>query len=108
MTDLPSAAGRVCVMVRASAPAGDPAAVEKAYHEVSQALEGTSGLIGNVLLRCVDEPGSFVVLSEWQDLDAFRSWENGDDHRAATAPLRPLQARDGRKPFGIYQVTASY
>lgn len=100
--------GRVRVLVYASAPGDDPRAVEDAYHTVSAALAGTPGLLGNALLRSVHEPGAFVVMSEWTDLDSFREWEEGAEHRGATAPLRPLQDGRGRGPFGVYEVTAAY
>ncbi|MEV5708031.1 antibiotic biosynthesis monooxygenase [Actinoallomurus sp. NPDC052274] len=100
--------GRVCVLVYASAPGQDPDAVEAAYHRVSRALQGTPGLLGNVLLRSVHEPGAFVVMSEWQDMAAFRTWEEGAEHRGTTAPLRPLQDRGSGRSFGVYQVTAAY
>ncbi|GLW63955.1 antibiotic biosynthesis monooxygenase [Actinomadura rubrobrunea] len=100
--------GRVRVLVYASAPGDAPEAVETAYHTVSRALEGTPGLIGNALLRSVHEPGAFVVMSEWTDLESFRAWEKGAEHRELTAPLRPLQDDRGRGPFGIYEITAAY
>jgi heme oxygenase (mycobilin-producing) len=108
VSGLAGASGRVCVIIRATSPRNDPTAVEQTYHTVSRALRGTPGLLGNALLRSVDEPGSFVVFSEWQDLAAFRSWEQGADHREVTAPLRPLHNGDGARSFGIYEVDATY
>ena len=100
--------GSVHVLVYARAPGDEPGAVETAYHGVSRALEGTPGLLGNVLLRSVHDPRAFVVMSEWRDLAAFRAWEEGADHRDTTAPLRPLQDREKGAAFGIYEVAAAY
>lgn len=100
-------AGAVRVVVYARSPADDPVAVERAYHDISRELAGTPGLRGNELLRSVDDPHDFAVVSEWDNLMAFRSWEEGAGHRGTTAPLRPYQqARPER--FGIYEVTAVY
>jgi heme-degrading monooxygenase HmoA len=99
--------GRVRVLVYAGAP-GDATAVEDAYHTVSRALEGTPGLVGNALLRGVHDPSAYVVMSEWRDLEAFRAWERGAEHRDVTAPLRPLQRAVQGAAFGIYEVTAAY
>lgn len=99
---------RVRVLLYATAPVDSPDAVEQAYHRISTELAGTPGLLRNELLNGIDEPRSFVVLSEWASEEAFFSWERGPDHRGATAPLRPFQDARPRKPFGVYRVTADY
>src|SRR6266571_7929196 len=78
-----SAAVRVLLYV--TDPENAPGSVEAAYHAVSRALDGTPGLVGNTLLRAVDDPRAFAVLSEWTDLSAFRAWEVGSEHRGTTA-----------------------
>lgn len=100
--------GRVHVLLYTSAP--EEAGLTEAYHTVSRALEGTPGLLGNVLLRSIHDPCGFVVMSEWSDLDSFLEWESGVDHRDVTAPMRIFQDdRAGRgATFGIYMVTAAY
>ncbi|WP_283133417.1 antibiotic biosynthesis monooxygenase family protein [Rhizohabitans arisaemae] len=100
--------GRVRVLVYVAAPGDDPGAVERAYHQVSGALAGTPGLLGNVLLRDEGDKSRFIVMSEWESAEAFQTWERGAAHKGTTAPLRPYQDV-GRSPvFGIYQVTAAY
>jgi heme oxygenase (mycobilin-producing) len=109
----PGGQGQARVLLYALAPAdagGTDAggAVEEAYHAISQELTGTPGLIRNELLRSAADPREFVVLSHWESLAAFRTWESGAGHRAATSPLRPFQDRRRHPPFGIYQVSAAY
>lgn len=99
---------RVRIMVYVVAPGGDAGPVEAAYHEISQRLNGTPGLVGNELLRSVGTEEEFVVMSEWESLAAFRSWEAGNAHRDVTAPLRPYQDRSRGASFGIYQVASEY
>jgi heme-degrading monooxygenase HmoA len=100
---------RVRVLIYAAAPESDPDGVEKAYHEISTALRGVPGLLGNELLR---EMGSdrarFVVMSEWESFGAFQRWEKGADHRNTTAPLRPYQDTSGGRSFALYAVNARY
>ncbi len=96
------------VLLYCRAPEGDPAPIEKAYHAISAQLAGTSGLLRNELLHDVLEPDSFVVLSEWESLEAFHAWESGPDHRGTTSPLRGYQDRSRERPFGLYEVTAAY
>ncbi|GDY31029.1 antibiotic biosynthesis monooxygenase family protein [Gandjariella thermophila] len=86
----------------------DVPGIESAYHEASTRLAGVPGLLGNELLRSVHDPGGFVVVSSWRDLAAFQQWERGAEHRDQTAPLRPYRDMSMRRPFGVYQVTASY
>jgi heme-degrading monooxygenase HmoA len=100
---------RARVLLYYHAPDDGPDAVQAAYHEASTALTGTPGLIGNELLHDVTDAGTYVVLSEWESLDAFRRWEQGPQHRDETSPLRPFQDRRSRSHhFGIYEVAASY
>lgn len=100
--------GRVRVLIYAAAPADDPAGVTSAYHAISERLRGTPGLLGNELLHAVGDDGSFVVMSEWVSLAAFRAWEQGAEHRDDTSPLRRFQRPPHPRPFGIYEVTAAY
>ncbi|MFI9388403.1 antibiotic biosynthesis monooxygenase family protein [Kutzneria sp. NPDC052558] len=86
----------------------DPAAVTGAYHTVSRRLAGVPGLLGNELLQSTVDSTGFVVVSRWSGLAAFQEWEQGADHRDATAALRPFQDRRHGSPFGVYRVTARY
>jgi heme oxygenase (mycobilin-producing) len=103
----PTTGQRVRVLLFLSAPHA-PQAVADAYHRVSRALAATPGLLHNSLLEDIDCPGRFIVVSEWASIEAFRAWEEGPDHRAATAPLRPYQDCAGGTTFGIYGVAAEY
>ncbi|MEV4702088.1 antibiotic biosynthesis monooxygenase [Actinoplanes sp. NPDC049316] len=109
-TTEPPAAGpqRARVMLYCRAGGADRDRVVEAYHEISRSLAGTPGMLGNELLRDVLDPESFVVLSEWESLEAFRSWESGSQHRGTTSPLRPFQDHSRGRPFGLYGVDAAY
>lgn len=112
--DMPGAASRsamtskVRVLIYARAPESHPDAVTEAYHQVSRALSGSAGLLGNELLRSASDPRNFVVLSEWESMAAFSEWEQQQEHRVLTAPLRPFHDREPSVPFGLYEVIAAY
>ena len=88
--------------------AKDVTAIESAYRRTSEALLGTRGLLGNELLHSVHDSAGFVVASGWRSISAFQAWEQGGDHRAATAPLRPFRDTGVGRPFALYRVTAAY
>ncbi|HUD39143.1 MAG TPA: antibiotic biosynthesis monooxygenase [Streptosporangiaceae bacterium] len=96
---------RVLVWLRTA----DHAGVTETYRLTSQELAGTAGLVGSELIRSLDDPASYAVVSEWESMDAFSTWEQGPAHREATTPLRHLQdrARDGGT-YGVYEVTAAF
>lgn len=98
----------VRVVVWYRAPSGDAAAVEAAYHTVSQVLEGTPGLLSNELLRSATDTASFAVMSHWESGEAFDRWERGPSHQPATAPLVPYLDRAPARRFELYEVTAAY
>ncbi|GAA3703044.1 antibiotic biosynthesis monooxygenase [Nonomuraea antimicrobica] len=95
--------GRARVLVWYVAPGDDPGAVERAYDQISGDLAGTPGLLGNELLRRLDDPLRVMVMSEWESLASFQKWEQGIDHRPATSPLRPYADR-----YEIYEVVSAF
>lgn len=96
------------VLLYCRAPGGDSGPIEAAYHSISTELQGVDGLLRNELLHDVLEQDAFVVLSEWESLEAFHAWESGPDHRDTTSPLREYQDQSRKLPFGLYEVTAAY
>ncbi len=95
---------RTRVLVFVQAPAEERATIEGAYRDISAVLEGTPGLLRNELLHSCTQPNSFVVMSEWEDMEAFRVFEKGPVHCGGTmATLR--QYTTGA---AFYEVLAAY
>jgi len=90
------------VMVFAKIKPGEEAAFEAAYAEVTRKVKGTSGHIKDELLRADGEPGSYVLLSEWESKETFLAWEDAPIHMQTTTPMRPYWA--GRVERKIYEV----
>ena len=76
-------------MVFASVQEGREAEFEAAYAHVTAEVKGTAGHIRDELLRDSDHGGRYVLLSEWESVDAFRAWEDAPIHRQITTPMRP-------------------
>ena len=70
--------------------AGDEDAFVAAYHGVRGEVAGTPGCLSVRLTRGVESPGRFVLLAEWESLDAhlvaFRGTERFTRWRAALGP----------------------
>lgn len=77
------------VMVTATIDRTSKEAFEAAYCRVTDLMRGTPGLLGDELLSDVDQPGRYVLLSEWEDEESFLAWESSGTHRQTTVPMRP-------------------
>ena len=93
------------VMVFARIGPGDRPAFEKAFASVSAAVRGTPGHLRDELLRSEDDPGAYVLLSEWESREAFLAWEDAPVHREATTPMRPYW--QGRVERRIYETAVA-
>jgi heme-degrading monooxygenase HmoA len=78
-----------------------------AFDAIARALAGTPGLLGSELLQASIDVGSVVVMSEWESMAAFKTWEQSATHKATTAPLRPYQDHGRDRLFEVYLVAAS-
>jgi heme-degrading monooxygenase HmoA len=99
---------RIRVLVFRAAPADSSSDLEQAYHQVSKTLQAIPGLLGNELLRSVTQPNGFVIMSEWESLEAYLAWENDPVHGNKTSPLRPYLDPVRSKQFEVYEVIAAY
>lgn len=92
------------VMVVADVAEGKEAEFEAAYAQVTAAVKGTPGHVHDELLSQQGRPGRYILLSEWESVDAFIAWEDAPIHREITVPMRPYWA--GRVERFIYEVAA--
>jgi heme-degrading monooxygenase HmoA len=89
-------------MVFAKIHQGEEERFIEAYKEVTAKVKGTPGHIRDELLRSVEEPDAFILLSEWETKEAFLAWEDAPIHMGTTTPMRPYWA--GRVERKIYDV----
>ena len=92
------------VMVFAKIRPGEEAKFEAAYQEVTKKVKASAfkGHLRDELLRDDGEPGSYILLSEWESKEAFLAWEDAPIHMQTTTPMRPYWA--GRVERRIYEV----
>lgn len=67
----------------------DQDAFENAFTTVSSSVLGTPGHVRDELLRDSNEPGAYILMSEWLSREAFLKWETSPIHMQKTLPLRP-------------------
>jgi heme-degrading monooxygenase HmoA len=77
--------------------AGREAEYEAAFEEASPLIEATPGYIRHTLSRCIETPNRYVLLVEWETLEAhltgfrqsdrFPQWRALLHHFYAPAPL---------------------
>jgi heme oxygenase (mycobilin-producing) len=89
------------VMVHARVDPAQRQAFESAFAAVSGRVRGTPGHLRDELLRSDNDPGAYVLLSEWESRAAFLAWEDAPVHREATTPMRPFW--QGRVERLIYE-----
>ncbi len=96
------------MMVFAKIKPGEEEAFETAFAEVTRKVKGTPGHVKDELLRDVtepvkeDEPRNYILLSEWESVEAFLAWEDAPIHMQTTTPMRPHWA--GRVERRMYEV----
>ena len=94
------------VMVFARVDTDDRPKFEEAFAAVSRTVRGTPGHIADELLRSEDDPGAYILLSEWESREAFLAWEDAPVHREATTPMRPFW--QGRVERRIYETAVAH
>ncbi len=92
----------VRVLVFAKIKPGSEAAFESGWAEIDREVKHTPGYIQSELIRRVDMPSTYILLSEWESKELFLAWEDDPIHRGTTTPIRPYW--DGMPDRVIYDV----
>jgi heme-degrading monooxygenase HmoA len=79
------------VLLRMEIRPGSEAEFESAWLEVGRRIAQEPANLGQTLVRCVEEPGVYVVLTDWVDEQAFRTFELGDAHVENRRLLQPYR-----------------
>ncbi|GAA4934368.1 antibiotic biosynthesis monooxygenase family protein [Streptomyces coeruleoprunus] len=81
----PSAHVRVIRMLRVRE--GREADFVQAYHRVLERAVRFPGHLGEQLCRSIDNPGQWLLTSEWESLEAIKRWRTDPDHSALVEPM---------------------
>jgi heme oxygenase (mycobilin-producing) len=88
---------RMVVDVRAKP--GSQEELARAYAALCERAAGQPGLISHQLCESVDDPERWLVISEWDTLEASTAWDRSEDHARLLAPMRACFAQASRAGF---------
>lgn len=80
---------------------GTQEALSRAYADLVARASEEPGLIAHQLCQSVDEPDRWLVISEWQSLEASAAWDRSEDHGRLLAPMRACFAQAARAAFEV-------
>lgn len=73
----------------------------RAYRELVETASLQPGFIQHQLCESLDDPERWIVISEWETLEASDSWDRSDEHRRLLAAMRAFFAQADRAGFQI-------
>ena len=78
---------------------------EAAFLVVRERVATVPGHERDQLMRQHDEPGAYVLISDWTTREQFQRWLKSDQHDQMTEEMRPYFSRPSEMRF--YQVRES-
>lgn len=79
----------IYVTLRVYLRPGDEEQFEQTYYVVSRKLQGhIPGQLSDELLRPVSATEPYILLSQWESLEAHQAWTATSQHRDDVMPLR--------------------
>jgi heme oxygenase (mycobilin-producing) len=79
---------------------------ERTFAEVAEHFRTVPGMQANILLRDSANPGSYIVVSEWDSRESFLAWEEEPSHRELTKPLQEFWSGAGTARH-LYEVAVT-
>lgn len=73
----------------------------RAYAALRARVAREPGLIGHQLCESTDGGERWLVISEWDSLEASNAWDASEDHARLLAPLRACFAQASRASFDV-------
>jgi heme-degrading monooxygenase HmoA len=80
---------------------GSRAQLLSAYAALRERVEREPGLIGHQLCESTDDEERWLVVSEWESIEASNAWDRSEDHARLLASLRACFAQAGRASFQV-------
>jgi heme-degrading monooxygenase HmoA len=79
----------VCYVLQVRVKPGQEDEFLRRYDALSERVaEGVEGHVVHQLCQGIDEPDRWLILSQWENLEASQAWDRSQEHRDLTLPLR--------------------
>jgi heme-degrading monooxygenase HmoA len=79
------------VLLRMDVPPAHVAEFEAAWSQIADRVASNPASLGQALMRGVEDPGRYYVVTDWTDESAFRSFERSPEHEVNRARLAPYR-----------------
>jgi heme-degrading monooxygenase HmoA len=76
-------------------------ALQGAYAALVQQAREQPGLIGHQLCQSMEDPERWLVLSEWETIEASDAWDRSEVHARLLAPMRACFAQAQRTKLDV-------
>ncbi len=76
----------------------DKEAFESAFKQVSRTVVNSiKGIVRDELIHDSDDPYAYIMLSEWEDKNAWATWQSGSIHEMQVRAMRQYWKGQGVK-----------
>ena len=75
------------IMVQVTVDEGKEEEFERTFRGIAPEIEKAPRLIQHQVIRAMDDPHSYIMLSEWESAEDFDTWEKTQGHRDLVRPL---------------------
>ena len=74
--------------------------MRRAYAALRARLEqGVPGLLAHQLCQDVEDPGRWIITSEWEEIEDSASWDRSEEHNRLVQPLRECFERAASRKY---------
>ncbi|EFL34935.1 predicted protein [Streptomyces viridochromogenes DSM 40736] len=102
MTGENAAPARVRVVRLLRVRAGREADFVESYQGVLERAVRSPGHLREQLCRSVDDPGQWLLTSEWESFEAIKRWRTDPDHAALVEPMNACLHDD--RWTGVFEI----
>ena len=76
--------------------------MRRAYAALRARLErGVPGLLAHQLCQDIEDPGRWIITSEWEEIEHSASWDRSEEHNELVRPLRECFERAASRKYVV-------
>ena len=81
---------------------GKEADFAKLLRELRSKAIPSSGYISGETLRSMDDPHNYIVITTWQNIDDWKTWEKNPERKKIQAKIEKVMARPTKTKVYLY------